>query len=108
MSGAIRDETRIGETSATSWSFVVSSSQRGIGDGGFRRKRPEAKREIGCHRFAPENRRSVNRIYGPMFMSNKRARCIPTYSQQTPADQQVMFTIHFRSIRVALFIYFMT
>src|SRR5277367_5299886 len=63
MSGAIRVETRIGETCA-SRSFVVSSSQRGIGDGGFRRKRPEAKREIGSHRFAPENRRSVNRIYG--------------------------------------------
>src|SRR5277367_2256487 len=38
MSGAIRDKTRIGETSASSRSFVVSSSQRGIGDGGFRRK----------------------------------------------------------------------
>ena len=62
MSGAIRDKTRIGETSASSRSFAVSSSQRGIGDGGFRRKRPEAEREIGCHRFAPENRRSVNRM----------------------------------------------
>src|SRR5277367_250267 len=62
MSGAIRVETQIGETCA-SRSFVVSSSQRGIGDGGFRWKRPEAEREIGCYRFAPENRRSVNRIY---------------------------------------------
>src|SRR5277367_5606790 len=62
MSGAIRNETRIGETSATSRSFFVSSSQRGIADGGFRRKRPEAEREIGSHRFAPENRRFVNRM----------------------------------------------
>src|SRR5277367_59018 len=61
MSGAIRVKTRIRETSA-SRSFVVSSSQRGIGDGGFQQKRPEAEWEIGCHRFAPENRRSVNRI----------------------------------------------
>src|SRR5277367_6159940 len=63
MSGEICDETRIGETCA-SRSFVVSSIQRGIGGGGFRRNRPEAEREIGCHRCAPENRRSVNRIYG--------------------------------------------
>src|SRR5277367_2871578 len=62
MSGEIRIETRIGETCA-SRSFVVSPSQRGIGDGGFQRKRPEAEREIGSHRFSPENRRSVNRIY---------------------------------------------
>src|SRR5277367_269538 len=56
MSGAIRNETRIGETCASSRSFPVSSSQRGIGDGGFRRKRSEAEREIVSHRFAPENR----------------------------------------------------
>src|SRR5277367_3711100 len=59
MSGAIWDKNRIGETSASSRSFVVSSTQRGIGDGGFRRKRSEAEREIGSHRFAPENRRCV-------------------------------------------------
>src|SRR5277367_4727628 len=59
MSGAIRVKNRIGETSASSRSFVVSSSQRGIGDGGFGRKRPEAEREIGSHRFAPENRQCV-------------------------------------------------
>ena len=62
MSGAIRDETRIGETSASSRSFGVSSTQRGIGDGGFQKKSPEAERELGSHRFAPENRRSVNRM----------------------------------------------
>src|SRR5277367_4789621 len=62
MSGEIREKTRIGETSASSRSSVVSSSQRGIGDGGFRRKRSEAEREIGSHRCSPENRRSVNRI----------------------------------------------
>ena len=55
ISETIRDETRIRETSASIRSFVVSSSQRGIGDGGFRRKRPEAEREIGSRRFAPEN-----------------------------------------------------
>src|SRR5277367_1556082 len=62
MSGAIRDKTRIGQTSASSRSFGVSSTQRGIGDGGFRRKRPEAERELGSHRFPPQNRRSVNRM----------------------------------------------
>src|SRR5277367_5326487 len=35
MSGEICNDTRIGETCESIWSFDVSPSQRGIGDGGF-------------------------------------------------------------------------
>ena len=56
MSGEIWDETRIGETSESIRSFDVSPNQRGIGEGGFQRRRPETEREIGSHRFAPKNR----------------------------------------------------